>query len=287
MDGATDFLKFQVAGLDRATTGPIQFALEGLPEKERIGVDGFTIGGRVTAGKGLATVVVTVNGAEVATVDDRRAPKPEIALKVPVKLRDGKNVVIVTATDAEGTSRQEARSILYLPPGGSPGGQGRASVPGATRPGEQPVAPPQATLPREPTQPQAPPAQAPRLPQVASVPPASAPLQVTLSSPTEQARVENETVALAGLASGGRQVRRVVVSVNGLEVSRPLTMFSGCETQRPSSWLFLSPSVRYNPQKPQSRCNRTFAGYNLRHTTAGGRPKDGRAGARSEGSDGT
>src|SRR5439155_190205 len=62
--------------------------------------------------------------------------------------------------------------------------------------------------------------QAPRLPQVASVPPASAPLQVTLSSPTEQARVENETVALAGLASGGRQVRRVVVSVNGLEVSR-------------------------------------------------------------------
>jgi uncharacterized caspase-like protein len=220
MDGATGFLRFQVAGLDRATTGPIQFALEGLPEKERIGVDGFTIGGRVTAGKGLATVVVTVNGADVATVDDRRAPKPEIALKVPVKLRDGKNVVIVTATDAEGTSRQEARSIFYLPPGGSPGGQGRASVPGATRPGEQPVAPPQATQPREPTQPQAPPAQAPRLPQVVSVPPASAPLQVTLSSPTEQARVENETVALAGLASGGRQVRRVVVSVNGLEVSR-------------------------------------------------------------------
>jgi len=36
MDGATGFLKFQVAGLDRATTGPIQFALEGLPEKERL-----------------------------------------------------------------------------------------------------------------------------------------------------------------------------------------------------------------------------------------------------------
>jgi uncharacterized caspase-like protein len=59
---------------------------------------------------------------------------------------------------------------------------------------------------------------------VAAVPPAPAPavapLQVTLSSPTEQARVEQETVALAGLASGGKQVRRVVVSVNGVEVSR-------------------------------------------------------------------
>jgi hypothetical protein len=62
--------------------------------------------------------VATVNGAEVASVDEQRAPKPEIPLNVPVKLREGKNVVIVTATDAEGTSRQEARGMFYLPPGG-------------------------------------------------------------------------------------------------------------------------------------------------------------------------
>ena len=195
-------------------------------------MDSFTIGGKVTAGKGLTTVAVTVNGAEVATRDGGRAPKAEIALSVPVKLREGKNVVIVTATDADGTSRQEARTVFYLPPGSSavagmpggapqpegrpgpppfpirPGGQGRPGSPGAARPGEQPPAQP-------------PP---PRPPQVAAVPPAPAPavapLQVTLSSPTEQARVEQETVALAGLASGAKQVRRVVVSVNGVEVSR-------------------------------------------------------------------
>ena len=238
MDGAIGLLKFQIAGLERPAAGPIQFALEGLPEKDRISVDGFTIGGKVTAGKGLAAVAVTVNGAEVATRDERSAPKPEIALNVPIKLREGKNVVIVTATDADGTSRQEARGVIYLPPGGSaaaglpgggplpegrpgpppfsnrPGGQGRPSIPGAARPGRELPAQPQTPKTSQPPQPA----------QVGAVPPAPAPavapLHVTLSSPTEQARVEQETVALAGLASGGKQVRRVVVSVNGVEVFR-------------------------------------------------------------------
>jgi len=230
MEGATTTFRFQIAGLDRPTAGPIQFALEGLPEKERIGVDRFIIGGKVTAGKGLAAVTVTVNGAEVATRDERKAPKPEIELNVPVKLREGRNVVIVTATDADGTSRQEARGMFYLPPGGPavggspggrplaegrpgppplqnrPGGPGRPGSPGSVRPGEQPPALPQPSRP----------------PQVAAVPPApvAAPLHVTLTSPTDQARVDQETVALAGLASSGKQVRRVAVSVNGLEVSR-------------------------------------------------------------------
>ena len=215
-EGMVGILKFQIAGLDRPSAGPIQFVLEGLPEKERIGVDGFTIGGKVTAPKGLAKVVVTVNGDEVASADERRAPKPEIPLNVPVKLREGKNVVIVTATDAEGTSRQEARGIVYLARGGGAvaGGAGEAPprLPGALPPLH---VPPTAQSPAHP-RPQAPP--------VAAVPPAPAPgvapLQVTLASPTEKSRVEQETVALAGMTASGRQVRRVLVSVNGVEVSR-------------------------------------------------------------------
>jgi hypothetical protein len=201
-DGPQGTLRFQLVGLDHPTTGPIQFALEGMPEKDRVGIDSITLGGKVTAGKGLASVVVTVNGAEVASKNERRAPKPEIALDVPIKLREGKNVVIVTAVDGEGTTRQEARGLFYLPPRGP-------AVPGAP-PGPVPPigAPP---LPQPPPPPQvAAPAPAPR----------AVPLQVTLSSPADQARFDNETVALAGLASGGKNVRRVAVSLNGVEVAR-------------------------------------------------------------------
>jgi uncharacterized caspase-like protein len=208
-DGQQGLLRFQLVGLDHPTIGPIQFALEGMPEKERVGIDTITLGGKVTAGKGLASVVVTVNGAEVASKNERRAPKPEIALDVPIKLREGKNVVIVTAVDAEGTTRQEARGLVYLPPRG-PAVVG--APPGPGPPIGAPIPPPGAPpLP-----------QPPLLPQVAAPAPAprAVPLQVTLSSPPDQARFDNETVALAGLASGGKSVRRVAVSLNGLEVAR-------------------------------------------------------------------
>ena len=208
-EGSSGILRFQLVGLDHPTAGPIQFALEGMPEKERVGIDTLTLGGKVTAGKGLASVVVTLNGAEVASKNERRAPKPEIALDVPIKLREGKNVVIVTAVDAEGTTRQEARGVFYLPPRGP----GVAGVPhGPVPPIGAPVPPPGG-----PSLPQPPPHVASPAP---APPPKAVPLQVTLSSPVDQARFDNETVALAGLASGGKSVRRVAVSLNGVEVAR-------------------------------------------------------------------
>jgi len=208
-EGPQGVLRFQLVGLDHPTAGPIQFALEGMPEKERVGTDTLTLGGKVTAGKGLASVIVTLNGAEVASKNERRAPKPEIALDVPIKLREGKNVVIVTAVDADGTTRQEARGVFYLPPRGP----GVAGVPhGPVPPIGAPVPPPGG-----PSLPQPPPHVASPAP---APPPKAVPLQVTLSSPVDQARFDNETVALAGLASGGKSVRRVAVSLNGVEVAR-------------------------------------------------------------------
>jgi hypothetical protein len=46
------------------------------------------------------------------------------------------------------------------------------------------------------------------------------PFQVRVSSPGDQARFEFDSIALAGLVSGGRGVSRVVVTLNGQEVTR-------------------------------------------------------------------
>ncbi|MDP2701605.1 MAG: caspase family protein, partial [Candidatus Rokubacteria bacterium] len=51
-------------------------------------------------------------------------------------------------------------------------------------------------------------------------PAAPSPLQVAISSPKDQARVDQESIALAGLASSGKGVKRVLVTLNGVEVSR-------------------------------------------------------------------
>src|SRR5262249_38917215 len=45
-------------------------------------------------------------------------------------------------------------------------------------------------------------------------------LQVTLSSPAERARIEQESVAVAGVVSASRGIARITVTLNGTEVTR-------------------------------------------------------------------
>src|SRR6185295_19869821 len=88
--------------------------------------------GKVTSGKGVAALTITLNGDEVRKWDAPSVPSKETPLDLPVKLREGKNVLLVTAVDPEGTSRQEARTLFYETP-----------VPPAPAP--IPIAPPAAT----------------------------------------------------------------------------------------------------------------------------------------------
>ncbi len=175
---------FQVVALVRSpVTSPFQLTLQQPKDQDHVVGESILVAGRVTAPRGVTRVGVTLNGKEVVKQEEQQAPKTEVDLSIPIKLREGKNVLHVAVTDASGDTRQEARVVFY---DRSPPSLGSA-----------------------PPVPSPPPA------------PAAAPLlQVNLSSPQDQARVDRETVAVAGMASGGAGISQVVVALNGIEVGR-------------------------------------------------------------------
>jgi len=176
---------FQLAAGDSVASAPPQVVLNDPKDQVRVRSAETPVGGKVTAVAGVARVTATLNGAEIFARSERTPAPREVGLAFSLPLREGKNVLLVTATDARGQSRQEARVIFR----------------------DRPGAPPAAPVAPAPVAPAPPPA-------------APSPLQVAISSPRDQARVDQESIALAGLASSGKGVRRVLVTLNGVEVSR-------------------------------------------------------------------
>jgi hypothetical protein len=203
--GIVEFPSFRVVAVEQLAPAVFQLALQGVPEQARVSAERLIVAGKVTASRGVTRLSVTLNGREVWKQEDREGGKRELALNVPVQLQEGRNVVLVTAVDAGGETRQEARTLYYdklvvaVP------------LPIPPTPAAQPV--PSAPTP----QPTPAPAKA-ALPPVPAAPPP--PFVVALASPTDHARVEQETVGLAGMVSGGAGVGRVVIALNGVEISR-------------------------------------------------------------------
>jgi hypothetical protein len=179
---------FQIVAIDRPVLAPLQVVLQEPKDQARVTAERIAVSGKVTGGKGVARVIVTLNGQEVARQEEKGSDRPEVNLSVPLRLQEGKNILLVTAADLEGTTRQEARTLYYDKP---------------ASPAPRPTGGPAPTTP----------------PPVATLPPAPS-LQVILASPRDQDRVEQETLTLAGMVSGGKGVSRVVVALNGVEVSR-------------------------------------------------------------------
>jgi hypothetical protein len=65
-----------------------------------------------SGGKGVSRVAVTLNGAEVARLE-QRTPQRAVPVNVALRLQEGQNVVVVTAVDAEGATQQEVRAVQY------------------------------------------------------------------------------------------------------------------------------------------------------------------------------
>ncbi len=172
-------MAFQVVAVLRPGPPPLQIAVDEPKDQARVPAEAATLSGKVTAGKGVARVAVSLNGQEIATQDEAVAPKPEVALNLPLKLKEGRNVLLVTAADAAGVTRQEARVLFFEKPATTP--------------------PP---------------------PPVIGARPAPAPLIVSIAEPKDQAKLDQASIALAAMVSGGTGISRVIVTLNGTEVTR-------------------------------------------------------------------
>ncbi len=189
---------WEAVAFDRPPAAPFEIAVDEPRDQSRVVEESQPVSVRVHSAKGVSRVTLSVNGTQVAARDEP-APSREVTLRQPVRLREGRNVVLVTATEADGTSRQESRVVTFERPAPVVASAASAAAPPAT-----------AAAPAVTTRAIPPPAAAPAPP----------PLTVTLSSPADRLRVEQDAIALAGVVAGGRGVARVTVTLNGAEVTK-------------------------------------------------------------------
>jgi hypothetical protein len=93
-------------------SAPLTVSVSSPADQARVDRDTIPLAGLVTGGRGVARVVVTLNGAEVTVVDEK-TPRPAVSLSPLLKLREGANLLVVVATDADGAIRQEVRTVHY------------------------------------------------------------------------------------------------------------------------------------------------------------------------------
>jgi len=95
-----------------ASPPPLQVALSSPRDQARVERDSLALAGLASGGHGVSRVVVTLNGVEVARQIEA-TPQPAVAVNLPLKLQEGVNTLVVTATDARGAVHQEVRTVHY------------------------------------------------------------------------------------------------------------------------------------------------------------------------------
>lgn len=97
-------------GADRPEALAVQFRYP--IDQLRVGEPALMATAIVTSSRGVATISVTLNGSEIHQQTERGTPK-SVVVSVPVTLREGPNVIAITATEADRTTRQEVRTVIY------------------------------------------------------------------------------------------------------------------------------------------------------------------------------
>jgi len=116
-DGDSWVVRFDLVAVDPGETEPLTVRIrEPKDQSTVLAGSEATLAGHASGGKGIVRIDVTVNGQSVASESPKGEPRRSVPLDVRLPLRDGKNVVIVTATDPGGTKIQEARTLFYVAP---------------------------------------------------------------------------------------------------------------------------------------------------------------------------
>jgi hypothetical protein len=104
-----------VRSVEYARTTPLAIVMRYPEDRARVAEDTSVVAAVATSSKGVSRVTVTLNGAEVARLEPR-TPETSVVVTAPVTLRPGPNAIVVSASDAAGTTRQEVRTVTYAVP---------------------------------------------------------------------------------------------------------------------------------------------------------------------------
>ncbi|HEV8475058.1 MAG TPA: caspase family protein [Methylomirabilota bacterium] len=247
--GMMPLIAWNVFDVPALAAAPILVRMDQPGKEERIADGSTRVSARIRTRAPIAHVSLTVNGAEVY---EQRTPEVrDFSVYEPVALKEGKNVILLTVTDKGGVKQQEARVVYGEKPAAPPA----VATPAAPEP--KPTPPPAVAAPAPRSAPPAPtpviaapepkampppaiaapgpkPTPPPAIatpepkpappPRIAALPPVTTPappsLAVRLASPADKAKSDHDTIALAGLATGGRGISRVVVTLNGVELMK-------------------------------------------------------------------
>jgi hypothetical protein len=94
------------------TSSSIRVQLSSPADQARVHDPHMPLAGLVHGARGITRVVVTLNGVEVVRQDEREA-RPAVSIAAPLTLREGPNLLVVAATQADGTIHHEVRTVHY------------------------------------------------------------------------------------------------------------------------------------------------------------------------------
>jgi hypothetical protein len=91
---------------------PLQVTISAPKDQEHVSQESISLAAVASGAKGVSRVLVTLNGVEAARLGER-ASQRTVPVNLALRLRDGQNLVVVTATDVDGVTQQEVRTVYF------------------------------------------------------------------------------------------------------------------------------------------------------------------------------